>query len=78
MNQTLMVSTTLYDRLQAEAQLRGKSIEQLIEEWEKQLSEIRRRQEAGLRIKAIHQQMAAKYGEMPDSAAMIREDRDSR
>ena len=78
MDQTLIVSTTLYDRLQAEAQLRGKSIEQLIEEWEKQLSEIRRRQEAGLRIKAIHRQMAAKYGEMPDSAALVRADRDSR
>lgn len=56
----------------------GKSIEQLIEECEKQLSEIRRRQEAGLRIKAIHQQMAAKYRKMPDSAALVRADRDSR
>jgi hypothetical protein len=34
MNQTITVSKGLYSRLQEEANLRGVSIEKLIEEWE--------------------------------------------
>ncbi len=45
--QTLTISADLYNRLVAEAQLRGISIEQLLEEWEWRDSKIRRRQEAG-------------------------------
>jgi ribosome-binding protein aMBF1 (putative translation factor) len=76
--QTLTISEDLLNRLAAEAQLRGLSIEQLIEDWEGKESEIRRREEAGRRIKALYQEMEAKYGVMPDSAELIREDRDSR
>ena len=74
--QTLTISADLYDRLVAEAQLRGITIEQLLEEWERSDSEIRRRQEAGRRADEIFERMAAKYGVMPDSAELIREDRD--
>ena len=76
--QTLTISRDLYGRLEMEAQLQKMSIEQLIEEWERQLSEIKRRQEAGQRIKETFEEMKAKYGLMPDSAELIREDRDSR
>lgn len=76
--QTLTISDSLYQRLMAEAQLQGMSVEQLIEEWESKESEIRRRQEAGKRIKNIYKEMEAKYGLMPDSAELVREDRDSR
>ncbi len=76
--QALMISQDFYNRLTAEAQLQGMSIEQLLQEWERQSSEGRRRQEAGEQIKAIHKRMKAKYGLMPDSAELIREDRDSR
>jgi len=74
--QTLTISADLYDRLVAEAQLRGITIEQLLEEWERRDSEIRRRQEAGRRADEIFERMAAKYGVMPDSAELIREDRE--
>jgi hypothetical protein len=74
--QTLTISADLYDRLVAEAQLRGITIEQLLEEWERRESEIRRRQEAGRRADEIFERMSAKYGMMPDSAELIREDRE--
>lgn len=76
--QTLTISEALYNRLAAEARLRGVSIEQLLEEWESRESEIRRRQEAGRRIRELRDQIFARHGEMPDSAELIREDRDSR
>ncbi len=77
MNQhTLTISADLYDRLMAEAQLRGISIEELLDEWERKDSEIRRRQEVGREIDEIFERMAAKYGVMPDSAELIREDRE--
>lgn len=78
MSQTLTISEELYHRLEAEARLRGLSIEQLLEEWEYRESEIKRRQEAGRRINALYQKMAVKYGKMPDSAELVREDRDNR
>lgn len=79
MNQeTLTISEDLYHRIAAAAQLRGVSIEQLLDEWEQREVEIRRRQEVGAEIKAIFQEIKAKYGLMPDSAELIREDRDSR
>ncbi len=74
--QTLTISADLYDRLVAEARHRGISVEQLITEWERKDSEIRRRQEAGRRADEIFERMAAKYGIMPDSAELIREDRE--
>lgn len=76
--QTLTISDSLYQRLMAEARLQGMSVEQLIEEWESKESEIRRRQEAGKRIKNIYKEMEAKYGLMPDSAELVRDDRASR
>lgn len=74
--QTLTISADLYDRLVAEAQLRGITVEQLLAEWERRDSEIKRRQEAGRRADEIFERMAAKYGVMPDSAELIREDRE--
>jgi hypothetical protein len=74
--QTLVISEDLLNRLAAEARLRGLSIEQLIENWERKESELRRREEAVRRIDEIYEDMAAKYGELPDSAELVREDRE--
>lgn len=74
--QTLTISADLYDCLMAEAQLRGISVEELLDEWERKDSEIRRRQEVGREIDEIFERMAAKYAVMPDSAELIREDRE--
>lgn len=73
--QPLMISQALYERLSAESQLRGFSIEQLLEEWERRDSEIRQRQEVGKRIDALRERIFAQYGEMPDSTELLREDR---
>lgn len=76
--QSGIISDALLNRLQLRAQLHGVSLEQLLEEWERKDVEIERRQEAGRRIDEIFAHMSAKYGVMPDSAELIREDRDSR
>ena len=75
MNQTLTISDALYARLAMQAQLRGLSVEQLIEEWERQDAELQRRREGVRRINETYEQMAAKYGVMPDSTELLREDR---
>ncbi len=80
MNQTLTISENLYRRLLSESQARGLSIEQLVEkaveEWERQDAEIKRREEAVDRIVALRERMREKYGMMPDSVELIREDRE--
>lgn len=72
----LTISEDLYQRILTDAQLRGLSIEQLLDEWQRRDSEIKRREEAGRQVDATFARMAAKYGVMPDSAELIREDRD--
>ena len=76
--QQSIISDALLNRLQLRAQLHGVSLEQLLEEWERNDAEIEQRQEAGRRIDEIFARMSAKYGLMPDSAELVREDRDSR
>jgi len=89
MNQTLTISENLYGRLQTGAQLHGLSVEQLIEqlfeEWERKDAELKRRKDAELkrreeavdRVNEIYERMRAKYGQMPDSVELLREDRNS-
>ncbi|MCI0523858.1 MAG: hypothetical protein L0Y75_01215 [Acidobacteria bacterium] len=80
MNQMLAISEDLYSRLQTGAQLHGLSVEQLIEqlfeEWEQKDAELKRREEAVDRVNEIYERMRAKYGQMPDSVELIREDRE--
>lgn len=76
--QSLLISDALLGRLHSCAQLHGVSLEQLLEEWEQKDAEVQQRQEAGRRIDEIFARMSAKYGVMPDSTELIREDRDSR
>lgn len=85
MSKTLIVSDKTYESLEHLAQRREmKTVEQFLEnlterlaaeeaaEWEKELE---RRREQVERIKAFQKQMAEKYGLMPDSTDLIREDR---
>ncbi len=86
MSQTLAISESLYSRLQTDAQVRGLTIEQLIEQAVeecrqkdaelKREAELKRREEEVDRINAIYERMKAKYGQMPDSVELIREDRE--
>jgi hypothetical protein len=77
MSRTLTLSDDLYQRLEVAARQRGlDGIEQLLEVWQASEEERNRRSAAVQRIDALRAQLFATYGEMPDSAALIREDRD--
>jgi hypothetical protein len=77
MNQTLTISDVLYIQLETTARMRGlNNIEQLLELWQSKENELHQRQETVRRIDALRERIFATYGEMPDSAALIREDRE--
>jgi hypothetical protein len=77
MSRTLTISDTLYVRLEAITQMRGlTSIEQLLEEWQAREDELLRRQDVVHRIDALRERLFTTYGELPDSVALIREDRE--
>jgi hypothetical protein len=76
MRKTLKISATLYARLEAMCRQYGfGNIEQMLETWQANKDELCRRQEAVHRIDQLRERLYAKYGEMPDSVALIREDR---
>jgi uncharacterized protein with von Willebrand factor type A (vWA) domain len=73
----LTISDTLYTQLEMTVQIRGLgSIEQLLEIWQSKENETRQRQETVRCIDALRERLFATYGEMPDSAALIRADRE--
>ena len=75
MSRTLTISDELYVRLEKEAQLRGLSIERLIEEWERNETNLLQRKDIVREIDGLREHLFSKYGEMPDSTDLIREDR---
>jgi predicted CopG family antitoxin len=75
MSRTLTISDELYSRLEREAQIRGLSIELLIEEWERNEANLLRRKAVVHGIDSLRERLFSKYGEMPDSSDLIREDR---
>jgi hypothetical protein len=77
MSQTLSLSDELYRRLEQAARRHGLAgIEQLLEEWDAQEQDLGRRSQVVQQVDALRAQLLATYGEMPDSAALIREDRE--
>jgi hypothetical protein len=77
MSRTVTISDSLYDRLESETQSRGlTSIEQLLEEWARRNNELRSREEAVRDADRLRERLSTKYGQMPDSVELIREDRD--
>ncbi|HEV3258447.1 MAG TPA: hypothetical protein VG013_16340 [Gemmataceae bacterium] len=77
MSRTLTLSDELYARLHRAARERGlPGIEQLLEEWQAGEEDRIRRAEAVRNIDTLRAQLFAIYGEMPDSVALIREDRE--
>ncbi len=75
MSRTLTISDELYIRLEREAQIRGLSIELLIEEWERNEAQLLQRKDVVRGIDSLRERLFSKYGEMQDSSALIREDR---
>ena len=76
MGRAVDFSEETYTQLEKMAQTLGfENIERLIKEWLWE-AELRRRQELGRRIDEHREEMYAKYGLMPDSTELIRQDRD--
>jgi hypothetical protein len=63
--------------LAAAARERGlANVEQLLEQWQADEEERSQRRRVVAEIDALRERLAATYGEMPDSAELIREDRE--
>jgi hypothetical protein len=76
MSRTLTIPDALYARLEAAARARGlSSVEQLLEQWPFSNDELQPRQDVVRQIDALRERLFAKYGEMPDSVDLIRDDR---
>ena len=75
MSRILTISDELYTRLEKEAQMRGLSIERLIEEWERNQADLFQRQRVVREIDDLREHLFSKYGETPDSTDLVREDR---
>jgi hypothetical protein len=76
MSRTVVVSDAVYERLEATARQHGlQSVEQLLEVWQPD-TDLQVRQATVDRIDALRNRLFATYGEMPDSTALLRADRD--
>lgn len=75
MSQTITIPDDLYARLEAKARARGLDIERLLEEWEQKEADLAQRRESVRNIDSLRERLFASYGEMADSAELIREDR---
>ena len=76
MSRTLTISDELYSRLEAEALERGlSSVEQLLEQWQLAKTGMPSRNDVVREIDDLRNRLRARYGEMPDSAKLLREDR---
>jgi chemotaxis methyl-accepting protein methylase len=76
MSRTLIVSDDVYQRLETTARRRGfQSVEQFLTEWQSD-DDNQTRQATVDRINALQERLFAEYGEMSDSTALLREDRD--
>jgi|GEM_PF-5522665 len=75
MGRTLTISEDLYRWLEEEAAQRGVAdVEHALEQIRHE-ERIRRRREAARRIDEHRQQLYTKYGKLPDSVPLIRQDR---
>ncbi|MGH7199081.1 MAG: hypothetical protein ACREJB_00645 [Planctomycetaceae bacterium] len=76
MHRTLTISETLYAQLDAATHRRGlESIEELLEIWQSQEAELAQRRAAVERVDALRERTQDVYSEMPDSTALVQEDR---
>ncbi|HEY0079818.1 MAG TPA: hypothetical protein VGB73_14495 [Pyrinomonadaceae bacterium] len=76
MSRTLTIADDLYQRLEDEARARGlESVEQMLEELGRAGSDFCPRKEAVSRIDNLRERLSDKYGEMPDSVELVREER---
>ena len=76
MSRTIEISDELYAKLEAEAQSRGlKSVEQLLEQLQTPENKSLHRKDVVREIDELRKRLFVKYGQMPDSVELLREDR---
>ncbi len=76
MSQTLVLPDELYSRLEQTVHQRGlQNVEELLESWQAKEDELANRKRIVERIDAVRAYLFAKYGKMPDSTELVREDR---
>lgn len=76
MSKTLSLPDDLYERLENAAHQKGfKNIEQLLESWQLAEIDLLKRRETVDKIDALRNRLFQRYGQMPDSVDLIREDR---
>jgi hypothetical protein len=76
MQRDLRISEALYEGLESAVRRHGlESIEQLLQMWQKQDVERLAREAVVRNIDALRSELQRKYGEMPDSTGLVREDR---
>ncbi|CAN5156952.1 hypothetical protein BH20ACI1_BH20ACI1_23250 [soil metagenome] len=74
MSVTLTISDKTYEKLKTVANSKGfEDVEKFLDEWEE--LELANRREVVDRILEFQNKMGEKYGVMPDSTELIREDR---
>ena len=76
MSRTMTISDELYERLEAEARRRGlKTVEEFLERLQLREADLAHREEVVREIDRLREGLFARYGEMPDSVDLLREDR---
>jgi hypothetical protein len=76
MGHTITIPDDIYDRLDMEARAKGLSIEQLLRSWwTGGVASPGANREAFARVAALGDELSARYGKMPDSTDLVREDR---
>jgi hypothetical protein len=76
MSRTLTISDELYARLESQARKRGvKTVEELLDLLQSLETDIALRKNVVRQIDLIRKRLFARYGEMPDSVELLREDR---
>ena len=76
MSRTLTISDELYERLESEARKRGvKTVEELLDRLQSVDTEIPLRENVVRQIDVLRERLFARYGQMPDSVELVREDR---
>ena len=77
MSRTLEISDELYSRLEAEARRKGlESVERFLETNFSTVDEEAKREEWFRKVDELREHLYQKYGKMPDSVDLIREDRE--
>ena len=76
MSRTVTISDELYERLEGEARRRGlATVEEFLEGLQIREADLARREEVVREIDHLREGLFARYGVMPDSVDLLREDR---